>query len=56
MQQKILRQNAIEWWNQLSIRRQVELWFEYRKEHFTPSRGPSEMTGREVEMLFTKHG
>ena len=48
------REKSIIWWNNISQSNKVKFWFEFRKIYFTPSKGPSGLTGIEIEKIWTK--
>jgi hypothetical protein len=49
---KELREKALEWWNNLPHELQGKYWFEFRDTNFTPSINPSQLTGREIQIIY----
>jgi hypothetical protein len=49
------RENAIAWWNSLPNQEQGKYWFIYRDAYFTPSTNPSQLTGREIEIIWNRY-
>ncbi len=50
-----LRQQAIEWWKSLPSNIQLDFWKQYQQTTFTPSGSPDQLTGREIEQIYTQY-
>ena len=50
----ISRQQALEWWRSLPSNTQLEFWRQYQETTFTPSGSPDQLTGREIEQIYTQ--
>lgn len=48
------RINALLWWNDLDEDTKEDLFEEYRELNFTPARTRSELTGREIEIIWCR--
>ena len=48
---KTTRQIAIEQWEKLSPSLQLDYWRKYKKTYYSPSQVPSDLTGREIEVI-----
>lgn len=46
------RREAMEWWKTLSTEEKVLYFARYRESNFTPARNHTELTGREIEIIF----
>lgn len=46
------RETVLKWWNELPSTIKLNYWYIYQHSSFTPSHGPEELTGREVERLY----
>jgi hypothetical protein len=50
-----LRQQAMEWWKSLPSNTQLEFWRQFQETTFTPSGAPDQLTGREIEQIYSQH-
>jgi len=50
-----IREIAMSWWNDLPKSTQIKHWFSYRESNFTMSKGPTELTGSEIEKIYNKN-
>lgn len=48
-----LRQKALEWWKSLDSSIQLQYWKEYQQQTFTPSGSPEQLTGREIQAIWS---
>lgn len=49
-----MRQEALKWWRGLDPLDQLSLFDIYRDENFTMAQFTTELTGREVELIYNK--
>lgn len=49
------RQQSINWWNSLGKAHKTLYWLKYKKVEFTPSRNYEELTGREIQFIWTNY-
>jgi hypothetical protein len=48
------REQSLRWWKRLKSDIKLSYWREYQKITFTPSQSPDELTGREIENIWSK--
>ena len=47
-----LRQLALKWWNNLLTKQQDRFWFNYVNNYFSPAQYASQLTSREIEIIW----
>ena len=49
------RQQSSKWWNSLGEAHKMLYWLKYKKVEFTPSTKHEELTGREIQFIWTNY-